>query len=78
MKRSRLPGASRGLGRVKPHVERCNRGWVCFNIVSVPGAVMGGVLHEAEVMERVGWGKTWLEALHAWAPPILDYDPRKL
>lgn len=54
MKRSRLPGASRGLGRDKPHIEWvAGRGYACFNIVRSNHPFIG-----AEVIEVAGFGST--------------------
>jgi hypothetical protein len=66
MKRSLLPGASRGLGRTKPHIELDKGVWYAFNILPGPGAYMGRVIHNAEVVETVGRGPTAAHAFTDW------------
>lgn len=62
--RSRHPGASRGLGRTKPHVEMRDGRWCAFHIVKAgPESPFIG----AEVFGWVQYSTySWLDALDRW------------
>lgn len=64
MTRSWLPGASRGLGRAKPHLEIHRGQWLALNVVRADGRNHPFI--GAEVVDVVGHGPTPAHAFTEW------------